>query len=164
MTSTKSSKSCSEYVFKPLSQGCIQRVYFYSAVNGYGSKPPYGCKIEWSWWKMGTEIIEGESWCHTGLSLLLFSTFDWVNTQFFCGTGTRWLVGFMRILITSITCLYSRRICSLNVLLDCCIIQLFLNSISPNTSQCYVSGKSYLLRIHTHWALCKLQLFNWLCL
>lgn len=49
------------------------KVYFYSAVNGYGSKPPYGCKIEWSWWKMGTEIIEWASWCHTGLSFLLFS-------------------------------------------------------------------------------------------
>lgn len=47
-------------VFKPLSQRWVPKVYFYSAVNGYGSKPPYGCKIEWSLWKMGTEIIEGE--------------------------------------------------------------------------------------------------------
>lgn len=49
-------------VFKPLSQRWVPKVYFYSAVNGYGSKPPYGCKIEWSLWKMGTEIIEGEHW------------------------------------------------------------------------------------------------------
>lgn len=40
--------SRSERVFKPLSQGCVPKVYFYSAVNGYGSKPLYGCNIEWS--------------------------------------------------------------------------------------------------------------------
>lgn len=64
--------------FKPLSQGCIPKVYFYSLVNGYGSKPPYGCKIEWSWWKMGKEITEWGSWCHTGLSFLLFSM-NWLS-------------------------------------------------------------------------------------
>lgn len=47
-------------------------------MNGYGSKPPYGRKIEWSWWKMGTEIIEWASWCHTGLSFL-FLSMSWLG-------------------------------------------------------------------------------------
>lgn len=74
-------------------------------MNGYGSKPPYGCKIEWSLWKMGTEIIEGERWCHTGLSFLLFST-SWLDKYTrFLWDRQRQLVDFMRILVTCITCL-----------------------------------------------------------
>lgn len=78
-----------ESVFKPLSQRWVPKVYFYADVNGYGSTPPYGCKIEWSLWKKGTKIIEGEHGASQRPLIPLSSPLSWLDKY----TGTEAATG-----------------------------------------------------------------------